>query len=108
MSSAAPRATDATDATDARENEHRGDKHETVSRPKDPREGWRYALQIFAAFATLLVVVGLISFFFKPQLTAFARSFVARFGYAGLFVGTFVADTFHVPLPAQFYMLTSI
>ncbi|WP_437574647.1 YqaA family protein [Sorangium sp. So ce887] len=31
-----------------------------------------------------------------------------RFGLAGMFVGTYLADAFSFPIPPQFYMLTAI
>ncbi len=57
--------------------------------------------------ALLLVVAGLASFV-RPELTALGETFVARFGYAGMALGTLIADGFHFPIPPQFYMLMAI
>jgi membrane protein YqaA with SNARE-associated domain len=45
---------------------------------------------------------------FRGPLEGLGRSFVARFGYAGMGLGTFIADGFHFPIPPQFYMLVAV
>ncbi|MCS6898192.1 MAG: VTT domain-containing protein [Myxococcales bacterium] len=63
------------------------------------------------------VAVGLLGFFlgvlvlarlFREPLRALGATFVHRFGLAGVFLGTFVADAFTFPIPPQFYLLTVI
>ena len=41
-------------------------------------------------------------------MTYNVHGFVARFGYAGMTLGTFIADGFHFPVPPQFYMLLAV
>lgn len=58
-----------------------------------------------ALFCALVLVA---STYFRPQLTAVSRWLVARFGYAGFFVGPFLADAFSFPAPPQLYLLAAI
>ncbi|MGK4002808.1 VTT domain-containing protein [Sorangium sp. So ce1036] len=44
----------------------------------------------------------------RDPLDALGRAFVERFGLAGMFLGTYLADAFSFPIPPQFYMLTAI
>jgi membrane protein YqaA with SNARE-associated domain len=44
----------------------------------------------------------------RPELEATAQWFVSRYGVWGLAMGTLIADGFHVPVPAQFYMLLGL
>lgn len=57
--------------------------------------------------ALLVVMIGLASYFREP-LERIGRAFVDRFGYAGMTIGTFIADGFHFPIPPQFYMLLAV
>src|SRR5687767_4478328 len=57
--------------------------------------------------AFVLVMIFVASTFRGP-LEELGRSFVARFGYAGMALGTFIADGFHFPIPPQFYMLLAV
>jgi membrane protein YqaA with SNARE-associated domain len=45
---------------------------------------------------------------FRGPLEELGRGFVARFGYTGMALGTFIADGFHFPIPPQFYMLVAV
>jgi membrane protein YqaA with SNARE-associated domain len=63
---------------------------------------------VIGGLALLVLVVAFLGVAFRPELTRFARDVVARFGLAGMFVGTALADGLHVPVPPQFYLLTGI
>jgi len=66
--------------------------------------GLRWSLGIAAFVALMLVVAESL----REPLEALGKSFVARFGYAGMTLGTFLADGFHFPVPPQFYMLLAV
>jgi membrane protein YqaA with SNARE-associated domain len=53
-------------------------------------------------------VIALAAYLARDELDALGRGFVQRFGVAGMFVGTYLADAFSFPIPPQFYMLTAI
>lgn len=62
-----------------------------------------------------LLLIGLVlggvvaaSVYYRPQLEPLARGFIARFGLLGLVVGSLLADSVHVPVPPQFYILTVV
>jgi membrane protein YqaA with SNARE-associated domain len=57
--------------------------------------------------AVLAVMIGLASLFREP-LERLGATFVERFGYTGMALGTFIADGFHFPIPPQFYMLMAV
>lgn len=57
-----------------------------------------------ALFALMLVLANT----FRAPLERLGRAFAESFGYAGLAIGTFIADGFHFPIPPQFYMLLAI
>lgn len=54
------------------------------------------------------VLVGLVGRLYRSELEGFARAFVERFGYVGMGLGTFVADTFTVPIPSWFYFVMAV
>lgn len=56
----------------------------------------------------MLLVVGTLAHWARPQCEAVARGFVSSYGYWGMALGTLLADGFHFPIPPQFYMLLSI
>src|SRR5581483_5210377 len=56
----------------------------------------------------LLCLVALSSSYFRAELSHLGRAFVFRFGLLGMFMGTFAADAFSVPLPPMFYLFTSV
>jgi membrane protein YqaA with SNARE-associated domain len=58
--------------------------------------------------ALFVVVMMLVAEWLRAPLEALGKTFVARFGYAGMTFGTFLADGFHFPIPPQFYMLVGV
>lgn len=72
------------------------------------RESVRMVLRLLASVIGVVGSVALLSLVLRPQLEALALSFIERFGLAGMFLGTFVADAFSFPIPPQFYMLTAV
>jgi membrane protein YqaA with SNARE-associated domain len=66
--------------------------------------GLRWLIGIAVALVTMIAIASL----FREPLERMGRTFVERFGYAGMAVGTFVADGFHFPIPPQFYMLMAV
>ncbi|HEU4406584.1 MAG TPA: VTT domain-containing protein [Polyangiaceae bacterium] len=70
--------------------------------------GLRLVLQSLVAVFVLLGFVSALAHLLKPELEAFGRGFLERFGALGLTLGTFLADGFHFPIPPQFYMLAAI
>ncbi len=73
-----------------------------------PINGWSLLGQTLAAIVVLALVAFAIEHAFATQLRSMGVFFVQRFGLLGFFVGTFVADGFHVPVPAQFYLLALV
>lgn len=65
-------------------------------------------LRLFAAFAGLFVVLSLAGWAFRTPLSSFGGGFVERFGLYGIVLGSFLADSFHFPIPPQFYLWTGI
>ncbi|WP_437731333.1 YqaA family protein [Sorangium sp. So ce1335] len=60
------------------------------------------------SLGALFGLIALAAHLARDQLDALGRGFVERFGLAGMFVGTYLADAFSFPIPPQFYMLTAI
>jgi membrane protein YqaA with SNARE-associated domain len=65
-------------------------------------------LRLIAGLVFMLLVVGTLAHWARPQCEAVARGFVSAYGYWGMALGTLLADGFHFPIPPQFYMLLSI
>jgi membrane protein YqaA with SNARE-associated domain len=80
--------------------------------PAPPGEARRELLKLGLKFllgaAALVALVSFLGHTFRPQLESMGRTFVDRFGYVGIGLGTFLADGLHCPVPPQFYMLASI
>ncbi len=74
----------------------------------EPRTQRWAALRFFSTLLLLFGFIALLGGLLRPQLESTGRSFVERFGYVGMAVGTLLADGFHFPVPPQFYMLMSI
>jgi membrane protein YqaA with SNARE-associated domain len=87
-----------------------GDPAETPepSEPLVPRWRWLAILRWALGLAVFLALVVLVVRALRPQLEAVGHAFVDRFGFAGMALGTSIADGFHFPLPAQFYMLLAV
>lgn len=73
----------------------------------EPRAG-RVALRFALGATALLGAVVLVSRLLGPTLEPYAAAFVARWGYPGMALGTFVSDLTTFPVPPQFYMLTAV
>lgn len=65
-------------------------------------------LRFLAGLLIILLVVGTLAHWARPQCESVARGFVASYGYWGMALGTLLADGFHFPIPPQFYMLLSV
>jgi membrane protein YqaA with SNARE-associated domain len=74
----------------------------------DRREALKLGLKFLLGAAVLVGVVALVGTLFRPELESMGRGFVDHFGYAGIALGTFLADGLHCPVPPQFYMLAAI
>lgn len=82
---------------------------DTVShRAYSRREVWVLAARWLVGIAAFVVGMALLASTFREPLEALGRRFVARFGYGGMALGTFLADGFQFPVPPQFYMLVSV
>lgn len=83
--------------------------HEAPAPPAlTKRELWNIAARWLLGILAFVVVMALVAASLREPLEALGKSFVARFGYAGMAFGTFIADGFHSPPPPQFYMLLSV
>jgi membrane protein YqaA with SNARE-associated domain len=69
---------------------------------------WWPVARFAGSLLVIVLVVGTLAHWARPQCEGLARGFVGRFGYWGMALGTLLADAFHFPIPPQFYMLLSI
>lgn len=69
---------------------------------------WGLAARWIIGIAAFVGGVALLANWFREPLEALGGRFVARFGYGGMALGTFLADGFQFPVPPQFYMLVSV
>jgi membrane protein YqaA with SNARE-associated domain len=74
----------------------------------EKRELLKLLIKLVLGAAGLVAVVSLLGHYLRPELESMGRAFLDRFGYAGIALGTYVADGLHCPVPPQFYMLASI
>jgi membrane protein YqaA with SNARE-associated domain len=74
----------------------------------DRRELLKLGLKLLLGVVALVAVVSLLGHYFRAELEALGRTFLEHFGYAGIAMGTYIADGLHCPVPPQFYMLASI
>lgn len=65
-------------------------------------------LRFVAGLVAILVVVAVLGHAARDRCAAAARVFVDHYGYAGMALGTLLADAIHFPIPPQFYMLLSV
>jgi membrane protein YqaA with SNARE-associated domain len=72
------------------------------------RELWSIAARWLLGILAFVVVMALVASSLREPLETLGKTFVTRFGYAGMAFGTFLADGFHLPPPPQFYMLVSV
>lgn len=61
-------------------------------------------VRFLAGLVLLVLASAAASHLFGPQFDALAQLFLARFGYAGCAVGTWLADGLTFPIPPQVYM----
>ena len=76
--------------------------------PFAPRWRWLGLVRWVLGLGVFLALVVLVVRALRPQLEAVGHAFVDRFGFAGMALGTAIADGFHFPLPGQFYMLLAV
>jgi membrane protein YqaA with SNARE-associated domain len=69
---------------------------------------WWPVLRFAGGLLAIVLVVGTLAHWARPQCEGLARGFVGAYGYWGMALGTLLADAFHFPIPPQFYMLLSI
>src|SRR5688500_4582138 len=81
---------------------------ESSGTKSEKRELLALALKLVLGAAALVALVSLLGHHFRPELEGLGRGFIDRFGYAGIALGTYIADGLHCPVPPQFYMLASI
>lgn len=74
----------------------------------DSRELLLVTLRFVAGLLAILVIVAVLGHAARDRCEAAARVFVDRYGYAGMALGTLLADAIHFPIPPQFYMLLSV
>lgn len=72
------------------------------------RETRALLLKLIVGAAGLFALVALLGHTFRAELEGMGRYLLEHFGYAGISVGTWLADGFTFPIPPQFYMLASI
>ena len=82
--------------------------HTVSHRAYSRREVWGLAARWLLGIAAFVAIMALLASAFHEPLEALGRRFVARFGYGGMALGTFLADGFQFPVPPQFYMLVSV
>jgi membrane protein YqaA with SNARE-associated domain len=68
----------------------------------------RLTSRVLLGLVLMIGVVFALGRLLRPELEAFGRGFVGRYGLVGMGLGTFIADGFHLPVPPQFYMLLGI
>lgn len=71
------------------------------------RELGRLVLRLAAGAAVFVALLWLVDRSFRPQLEGIGQAFVRELGYAGMFVGSFLADSISFPVPAQAYMIAA-
>lgn len=74
----------------------------------DSRELLFVTLRFIAGLLAMVLIAALLGHAARDWCEAVARTFVERFGYVGMALGTLLADGVHFPIPPQFYMLLSV
>ena len=74
----------------------------------DARELLGVTLRFVAGLLLMLLLVALLGQAARDWCEGLARGFVANYGYAGMALGTFLADGVYFPIPPQFYMLLAV
>lgn len=87
-------------------------RHSALACATPPTLSGRALLKMGGKFllgtAILFAVILLVGRYVRAPMEAMGHSFLARFGEAGMALGTFLADAVHFPVPAQFYMVAAI
>lgn len=81
---------------------------DSVSRGYTHEELRSYTLRLLGGLLLLFLLVVLSARHYRAELEILGHGFVERLGFAGMALGTFLADGFHLPIPPQAYMLMSI
>jgi membrane protein YqaA with SNARE-associated domain len=68
----------------------------------------RLLFKAFIGFFTVFVFILLCGYLFRPQLEAWANTFIQLFGLPGIALGSLLADGLHFPIPPQFYMAAAV
>lgn len=76
--------------------------------PPERAELVKLGLRWLAGIAAVLVGMIALASLFRGPLVHLGTTFVERFGYPGMALGTLIADGFHFPIPPQFYMLMAV
>lgn len=74
----------------------------------DKRELLGVTLRFVAGLLLMLLLVALLGQAARDWCEGVARGFVTKYGYAGMALGTFLADGVYFPIPPQFYMLLAV
>jgi membrane protein YqaA with SNARE-associated domain len=82
---------------------------EDLSAPSGRRQAvWKAVAQTAAGVLVLLGGMALLSRYLRGPLESFGHFFVEHFGVAGMALGTFLCDGFHIPPPPQVYFVAAI
>ncbi|MBX3191678.1 MAG: hypothetical protein KF819_32095 [Labilithrix sp.] len=65
-------------------------------------------LQLVAGLVAFVVVVAVVSWVFREELTSLGTAFIDRLGAFGMAAGAFLADAVHFPIPPQFYLFAGV
>ena len=85
------------------------DKSDAPQAPPETADDLRgLALRVLGGLLAGALALALVARLFHAQLEAIGVYFVHHFGVAGIFLGTFVADSVSFPVPPQFYLLTLV
>ncbi|MEW5849087.1 MAG: VTT domain-containing protein [Myxococcota bacterium] len=70
--------------------------------------GWRLVIGTVVSLLLLFLMVWGAATALRDEIQTLGRLFVEHFGVGGMFLGSFLADGVHFPIPPQFYMLTTV
>ena len=74
----------------------------------DRGELWPLVVRFMLGLAIVCSLAALLGYLARKPAEALALEFVRRFGVWGMALGTLLADSFHFPVPPQFYMLLAV
>jgi membrane protein YqaA with SNARE-associated domain len=81
---------------------------EVTSDSLDRSEVVRLVLRFMLGLLVISALAGVVGYFAREPAEALALGFVDTFGVWGMAFGTLLADSFHFPVPPQFYMLLAV